>query len=120
MSVFINHSNHISDNWSQAQREAALAYGNIVDMPFPELRADYSEQKIREVIQRYLSEILAMNPVAVLCQGEFTYTYGLVSLLKEHGITVLAACSERNSREELQGGVSRKVSYFKFVQFRKY
>lgn len=120
MSVFINHSNHLSANWSQAQREAALAYGSIVDVPFPELQANYSEQKISEVIQRYLSEILAMAPVAVLCQGEFTYTYGLVRLLKEHGITVLAACSERSSREETQGDVSRKVSYFKFVRFREY
>ncbi|SEH22433.1 hypothetical protein [Selenomonas sp. KH1T6] len=120
MSVFINHSNHPSANWSQERKEAALAYGGIMDMPFPELQADYSEQKINEVVQKYHSEIMAMSPAAVLCQGEFTYTYGLVRLLKEHGITVLAACSERLSREEWQGDVSRKVSYFKFVKFREY
>lgn len=120
MSIFINHSNHPSANWSQEQKEAALAHGDIVDMPFPELHADYTEQQISEAVQKSLDKILALAPAAVLCQGEFTYTYSLVRLLKERGIKVLAACSERRAHEKWEDGVSCKVSYFKFVQFREY
>ena len=121
MSVFINHSNHPVANWSPEQKQAALAYGtSIVDMAFPELPANYTEQQITELTQKSFSQIISLQPAAVLCQGEFTYTYGLVKLLKEKGIPVLAACSERNSKEEWNGSVSRKVSYFRFVQFRKY
>ena len=120
MPTFINHSNHPSVNWSQEQQEAALAYGDIVDLPFPELHADYTEQQICEAVQKSLDKIMALDPVAVLCQGEFTYTYNLVKLLKEKEIKVLAACSERMAHEKWDGGVSCKVSYFKFVQFREY
>ncbi len=120
MSVFINHSNHPAANWSPEQKQAALAYGPIVDMAFPELHANYTEQQIDELTQKSFSQIMSLQPAAVLCQGEFTYTYGLVRLLKEKGIPVLAACSERNSKEEWNGNISRKVSYFRFVQFRKY
>lgn len=120
MAIFINHSNHPSADWSQKQQDAALAYGTIVDLPFPELHADYTEQQISEAVQESLHKIVALAPAAVLCQGEFTYTYGLVRLLKEKGIKVLAACSERMAHEKWNDGVSCKVSYFKFVRFREY
>lgn len=121
MSVFINHSNHPMANWSPEQKQAALAYGaSILDMAFPVLPANYTEQQIAELTQKSFSHIISLQPAAVLCQGEFTYTYSLVKLLKEKGIPVLAACSERKSKEEWNGSVSRKVSYFRFVQFRQY
>lgn len=120
MSLFINHTNHPSANWTLEQRQAAAAYGPIKDLPFPDIPPKSSEQQINEYTQKYLDQILALNPTAVLCQGEFTYTYGLVKLLKEHGISVLAACSERITNEEVKDNISRKISYFQFVQFREY
>ncbi len=120
MSVFINHTNHPAANWPLEQKQAALAYGPIMDLAFPEIHGNYTEQQIVELIQKSYAQILALHPSAVLCQGEFTYTYGLVNLLKENGIPVLAACSERIAQEEQHGNISRKVSYFQFVQFRKY
>lgn len=120
MAVFINHTNHPAASWSPEQKQAALAYGPIMDFAFPELSANYTKKQIAELTQKSFAQILAMHPSAVLCQGEFTYTYGLVKLLKEKGIPALAACSERIAHEEQQGGISRKVSYFQFVQFREY
>ena len=120
MTTFINHTNHPSANWSPEQKQAALAYGTITDMAMPELPAHYTEEQVAELTNQTFAKILALHPAAVLCQGEFTYTYGLVKRLKERGIPVLAACSERNVHEESNGSVSRKVSYFRFVQFRQY
>ena len=118
--MFINHTNHPAANWSPEQKEAALSYGSIMDLPFPELHADYTEQQIADLTEETFSQILSLHPAAVLCQGEFTYTYALVKRLKEEGIPVLAACSERKAHEEWNGSVSRRVSYYQFVQFRNY
>lgn len=120
MSLFINHTNHPSANWTLEQRQGAAAYGTIKDLPFPDIPPNSDVQQIKEYIQESANKILALNPAAVLCQGEFTYTYGLVKLLKEHGITVLAACSERVTHEDVRDNISRKISNFRFVKFREY
>ena len=120
MSIFINHSNHPSENWSSVQRAAALEYGSIVDLDFPMIKSDLDEGDVLDAARKTYEQIVALKPSVVLCQGEYTYTYELVKLLKQAGITVVAACSERRVREEQEGDVSRKVSYFQFVRFRKY
>ena len=49
-----------------------------------------------------------------------TLTYQLVKL-KEKGLTVLAACSERKISETiLPDGTYRKKAVFQFVKFREY
>ncbi len=120
MAVFINHSNHSSEKWPTGQKEAALAYGEIVDLDFPMVKADCSEDDVRGMAKETFDKITAIHPAAVLCQGEYTYTYELVKMLKEAGITAIAACSERKVREELEGDVTRKISYFQFKRFREY
>ena len=35
MTEFINHTNHPSSRWEEGQRQAAEAYGTIVDLPSP-------------------------------------------------------------------------------------
>ena len=120
MAVFINHSNHLSEKWPAGQKEAALAYGEIVDLEFPVVKADCNEDVVRGMAKEAFAKITAMHPVAVLCQGEYTYTYELVKMLKEAGITTVAACSERKASEVSNGEISRKITYFQFVRFRKY
>ena len=66
------------------------------------------------------ARIQAMEPAAVLLQGEFTYSYDLITLLKEAGIPVLAACSRRDVEERQEEGKSVKTAVFRFVRFRKY
>lgn len=119
--VFINLTNHPSVNWSPEQREAAHQYGEIVDMPFPNVAAEASAEEVARLAGELCYAILCLRPAAVLCQGEFTLCFAVVQRLQQAGITVLAACSERVTREEkLQDGSSRKTSIFRFVQFRPY
>ena len=72
-------------------------------------------------VQAHLSKILSMEPAAVLCQGEFTYTFAMVERLKALGVPTMAACSERVVEEQLDAdGSTRKISKFRFVRFRMY
>ena len=49
--------------------------------------------------------------------GEMTFTYNMVNALKNVGITCLASTTERLVTMTSDG---KKVSDFKFVQFREY
>lgn len=118
---FINLSNHPSARWEEKQKEAAQQWGTIVDYPFPAVEAQSSTQDIKELAKAIVTKILKKNPAAVMCQGEMTLTYQLVKLLKEQGVTVLAACSERKISETiLPDGTYEKKAIFQFVRFREY
>ena len=80
-----------------------------------------TKEEIQEMAESYIARILEYQPVAVMCQGEFTLTYHVVRLLKEHGITVVSACSERKSVEKKkEDGTVYKSAVFRFAQFREY
>ena len=97
--MFINHTNHASAKWSATQAEAARAWGAIEDLPFPDVGADWDEERVARLAEENAAKILAKEPRAVLCQGEFTYVHHLVNLLLAAGVTVLAATqgSERGA-----------------------
>ncbi len=119
--VFINHTNHPSANWEEPQFRAARLYGDVVDLPFPAVDPEMDREGVRALAMEILPKILEYNPSAVLCQGDFSYTYMMVNLLKEQGIPVFAASSHRMV-EILQGddGMEKQVSRFRFVRFREY
>ena len=121
MRNFINYTNHPSVNWSEAQRQAAQIYGEIMDMDFPEIEPQWDEEQVASLACQQAEEIIAQKPVAVLVQGEFTFSYVLISLLLQAGIRVVAACSQRCTESvinEKQETIRRSV--FKFVRFRQY
>ena len=119
--IFVNHTNHPSARWNSEQTAVAKIYGEIVDVPFPAINPAASSEEIRELVQSNAEKILSLEPAAVLCQGEFNYTFAMVERLKNFGVTVVAATSERVSHEEiLPNGTTRQVSTFNFVQFREY
>ena len=119
--MFINHTNHASAKWPAAQKEAARTWGEIEDLPFPDIGADWDEERVAQLAEENAAKILAKKPRAVLCQGEFTYVYHLVNLLRAAGVTVLAAASRREAVEEQsQDGSVRKISRFVFTRFREY
>ena len=119
-SFFINHTNHPSDTWLPQERAAAECIGPISDVPFPDVDAAWDEEKIVELALEMGKKIVSMNPAAVLCQGEFTYCFALISYLKAHGVRVVSACSKRVVKEWEEEGVTRKQSEFVFVRFRQY
>lgn len=118
---FINFSNHSSANWSSEQLAAAREFGEVIDYPFPAVPSEADSSFVAQLALECAQGILAYNPKAVMCQGEFTLTYGVIELLKKSGIVVLAACSERKTVETIMpDGSSKKTSEFKFVRFREY
>lgn len=114
--VFVNFTNHPSARWGQKQREEAEKYGEIIDLPFPAVSALAKEAEIAEMSRKYIDQITELAPAAVLCQGEFCMAYQVISGLKQKGIVVLAACSERFVKET----DNKKEVWFVFEQFRKY
>ena len=119
--MFVNFTNHSSEKWSAKQLKAAKQYGDIFDIPFPSVSADGDEDYIMELTNKYITEITVLRPTAVLCQGEMSLSYAVVSSLIEKGILVLVACSKREAVESVRGnGCTTKSSMFIFTRFRKY
>ena len=44
--MFLNFSNHASENWGEEQSAAAGKYGKIVDFPFPQVDSKASTEEI--------------------------------------------------------------------------
>jgi len=119
--MFINHTNHTSTRWSEDQLAAARVFGEIKDIPFPDVDPEWDEEEILVRAKAAADEIEGYSPAAVLCQGEYSYTYALVNELRHRGIRVMAACSKRVTLETLdEDGNTIRESQFKFVQFRDY
>lgn len=119
--MLVNFTNHPSERWSDEQRQAALAYGEIVDLPFPAVPEDWDEAQLTRLAREQAEAIAGLHPRAVVCQGEFTLTAAVVSLLLSQGIPVLAACSRRCILEEVQqDGTTVKKAVFRFTRFRPY
>ena len=120
MSVFINFSNHPSFRWSEEQLAAARSYGDIMDLPFPNVSPTASTEEVQELAEPVIQKIIEQKPAAVMCQGEFTLSVYVISQLVKQGILVLTACSERVVTEKTENGELVKTAAFHFVQFRPY
>lgn len=128
--MLINLSNHPSDNWGNKQISASIQiYGHTEDIPFPAIEPSANENEILELAEIYFHKCLDLfadfkiynpndnKPDAVHIQGEFTFVYALVNMLKKEGISCVASTSERNVIKEKDGS---KTLIFNFVQFREY
>lgn len=118
--MFINYTNHPSEKWSFKQLEAAQRYGEINDIPFPVVNTEMSKEELIKIAGNELIKIIIKKPDCVLCQGEAVLSYYLVSMLKENGMKVVAACSRRNVNERNENGKIIKNIEFEFIQFREY
>lgn len=119
--VFLNLSNHPSDEWGKEQRNAAEQFGKIIDVPFPAVDAEADTDEICRIAEETVDGLKQFQGATVMVQGEFTLTYHLVSLFKERGYRTVASCSRREAAVTLQeDGSSRKESVFRFIRFREY
>ena len=119
--IFVNLTNHPSCFWKEEQRKAAGRYGEIVDLPFPNVPPDIKTGEIAETARQLVDRLVQMNPSAVLCQGEYTLTHSVVTRLQKKGIPCLAGISERLVRETTdESGNTVKESIFVFCGFREY
>lgn len=119
--MFINFSNHGSSFWSEEQINAASEYGEIRDIQFPNVAPEANEEDIAALASDCVKNIMALNPQAVMCQGEYTLTFAVVSELMKSGVICLSACTKRITTETvLPDGTTKKDSVFKFEKFRKF
>lgn len=119
-SILINLSNHPQSVWDESQIAAAQVYGQIVDITFPTINPDAKEKDIADLTQKYgdmIEEQMQHFDVTVHIMGEMTLTYAIVSRMKALGIRCLASTTNRNTITTPDG---KKISEFKFVQFREY
>lgn len=119
--MLINFSNHPLSVWSEKQIKIAKEqYGDIVDIPFPNVEPDKGEQYIRELVDEYIEKVKPFKygqSTAVHIMGEMNFVYGMVTKLKNIGFVCIASTTERVVNAGADGV---KVSSFQFVRFRKY
>lgn len=115
--MFINLSNHPSIGWSKEQLEAAQQYGEIVDLSFPNVEPSFTTKNVNELADVIVEGIKDLDATPVVhVMGEMTFTYAIVTRLKALDITCVASTTERIVQEEN----GKRISEFKFVQFREY
>ena len=119
--MLINLSNHPSDKWSEAQTAAANEqFGEIVDLPFPQIAPDATKADIAHIAQDYLTRVQQIgqpNDTAIHIMGEMTLTFALVQMLKDAGYRCYASTTVREVYESEPG---KKTVIFQFVSFREY
>ena len=119
--MLINLTNHPSALWDTAQLAAAQQlFGNVVDLPFPDVDPAGDEQYIADLADLYLDKILSLaNGVipTVHLMGEMTLTVALHLRLRSHNIPCVASTTRRIV-ETLPNG-DKKVT-FQFNKFRHY
>lgn len=119
--MLINCTNHPVGEWSAEQLTAAKKWGEIKEIPFPQVSPYATSADVDILAEQLLNEILNFHPDAAVVQGEMTLCYALVSKLKHKSIMVLAATSERKTMTEKDAnGNTIKTSLFEFAAFREY
>lgn len=119
--MLINCTNHPYEIWNEAQRKASTAYGEVLDIPFPQIDPKWTIQDLRKLTEEYSAKIQAHAPDCVMVAGEFTFAFMLVDKLLSDGIKVVCSCSRRMTVEvKKDDGTNEKQSVFLFEGFREY
>lgn len=121
--MFINFTNHPSSAWGDVQLRESNKYGDVIDIPFPNVPPRLGEQEIHGLAEEYVEKIVSQlsGDDAVLVQGEFTLCFAVVHMLLAKNVKVVSACTERITVETVgAGGVVEKNSRFQFVQYRNF
>jgi hypothetical protein len=95
--------------------------GEIQDMEFPEVPAEWEIGKVKQLAQQTVSIVIQMMPSAAMVQGEGTMMYWLVRYLEHGGVPCYAATSRRSAFiSQDSKGATIKQSRFEFVCFRRF
>ena len=120
--MLVNVSNHPSNKaWPQNQTEAAKQYGEVVDLPMPQMGPETTLEETEAKAEDYCQKICAMKPQAVLVMGESVFVFQLVTRLLDAGLTVLSTRSHRRVMEvRLFGKIPLRTSRYYFEAFVPY
>jgi len=115
--MFLNLSNHPSNRWSDKQLTSAQFYGELHDLPFPNIPPAASSEEVEQMAEIYKNKVIELAPKVVHLMGEMTFTACLLRKLQAQGFHCVASTTERVVLEETDGS---KTFKFNFVQFRTY
>ena len=99
--------------WDPVQRrEAKNIWGDILDIQYPEIPAEASEQAVGAIADDLVDSVKNAGDItAVVVKGELSLMIAVVDRLRSSGYDVYAASSERT--------VLKKRTRHSFVRFRK-
>lgn len=118
--LFINLSNHPSSSWTAEQLTAAEAFGELIDMPFPQVAPDAKADDIKTIAEAQVAAIMKQaetHTVTVHVMGEMSLIYRIVRMLSERGIRCVCSTSYRVVKDQ---GDGRRLVEFRFNSFRDY
>lgn len=119
--MLINLSNHPSEKWEAAQLETASQYGEIINIPFPNIPPEWNTKQVEKEAKEYFNRIKKIEStekekLVIHLAGEPTFCFQLSRLLLTKGFRVVTSTTERIVQES----ENEKKSIFKFKQFREY
>ena len=120
--MLINLSNHSSSKWSGLQLQAANEnYGQVIDIPFPNIPPEANARDINEMALSYIDQITSLykehhGNITVHIMGEMTFTFLTVNALLKMKIPCIASTTNRIVTES----EGQKTVTFQFTRFRKY
>ena len=123
--MLLNLSNHPLTQWSAKQKETAkIQFGEVIDLPFPFIEPELTTSEVKKTVSDYYLRVIHLfgknkkttMQNAIHIQGEFTFVFHLVTLLKKAGVKCVASTSKR----DVQQVDNKKIINFNFIQFREY
>jgi len=120
--MLINLTNHPFEQWNDTQKQAAMQFGECVDLPFPFVDPTADKTEIDALSDQYLEKILDMAQnedaeIVVHLMGEMSFVYTLLEKLRVRNILSVLSTTERVS---VDLGDGERVIKFNFVRFRSY
>jgi len=118
--MLINFSNHPSQKWSEKQLQEARKFGEIIDLPFPDVDPNYNESEINQISIQYIQKIIDIShqeTCTVHIMGEMTLTFTIINKLKNLNYSCIASTTKRSVNWLKQ---NEKSAHFSFVRFREY
>jgi len=116
--MFFNISNHPTSQWGKKQLEEAQKFGEVVDVPFPNVDPHINDVEMENLAKTFCQsnpEIINASAEDVFhVMGETGFIFALVVLLGRQ--RCVHSTTQRKSLEK--DGV--KTSIFEFVQFRRF
>lgn len=119
--LFVNLSNHPSAKWTDEQLQSARIYGDVVDLPFPQVSPDATPLAVKDIAVETIGKVEKLtsgNTDSVIhVMGEMSLTFSLVNGLQRLGYRCVCSTTERMVAENPDGS---KTVLFHFNQFRDY
>jgi Mg2+ and Co2+ transporter CorA len=104
--MLINFSNHNSSRWKEKQKQISYElFNSIVDIEFPSINPEAEADELEQLLNKTMDELLKIidqsndENKAIHIMGEMTFSFRLVTKLKERGIRCIASTTERRIEE---------------------